>query len=123
MLQLTVRELLEATQTGALGRLLSLPKPVPVAWANRKAAQSADNELRLFNERKSALVKECGGELPDGAREYEFPSKEAKARYVSAMDELLAQSVDIDAVKLQLSDLRGDLSESDLVRLERLIAG
>jgi hypothetical protein len=120
MIKLTVRELLEVTQTGAFGRFLAIPKPVAVSWANRKAGSSADAELKAFDERKQALLKEYGATLPDGAREYAFPEG-AKEKFIPAMDELLAQAVDIEAQPVKVSDLRGDLSEADLSRLEKFV--
>lgn len=122
MIKLTVRELLEATQTGAFGRFLAVPKPVSVSWANRKAGTSADAELKAFDERKQALLKEHGATLPDGAREYVFPDG-AKEKYILAMDELLAQTVEVDASAVKVSDLRGDLSEADLSGLEKFVTG
>lgn len=120
MIKLTVRELLDATQTGAFGRFLAIPKPVPVSWANRKAGASADVELKAFTERKQGLLKEHKATLPEGATEYQFPDGE-REKFVSSVDELLAQTVDIEAVPVKVTDLRGDLSESDLTRLEKFI--
>lgn len=121
MIKLTVKELLEVTQTGAFGRFLAIPKPVAVSWVNRKAGPSADAELKAFDERKQALLKEHGGTLPEGGNEYVFPDG-AREKFVHAMDELLAQAVDVDAVPVKVTDLRGDLSEADLSRLEKFIA-
>lgn len=121
MIQITVRELVEVARSGAFGRFLAMPKPVAVSWANRKAGSSADAELRAFDERKQSLLKEHGATVTDGAREYSFPDGE-RDKYVAKMDELLAQAVEINATPVKLSDLRGDLSESDVIMLEKFIA-
>lgn len=120
MIQLTVEELLESTQTGAFARFLAVPKPVAISWANRRAGKSADAELTAFSEGQDALIKEHGGTLPDGANEYVFPEGE-KEKFLAAKAKLLSQVVDIDAVPVKVADLRGNLSELDLARLEKFI--
>jgi hypothetical protein len=121
MVKLTVKELLEVTQTGAFGRFLAIPKPVAVAWANRKAGPSVDVELKAYSDRRDALLKEHGAVLPEGAVEYQFPGGGLE-KFNAAMADLWAQSVEVDAIPVKVTDLRGDLSESDLLRLEKLIS-
>ena len=120
MIKLTVKQLVEATQSGALGRFLTLDKPIKVAWANRKQGPAATDELKLYDERRTALLKQHGT-LSEGAKEYTFADGEGE-KFQSAHAELIAQTVELPGEPVKLADLgAGRLSEIDLSVLEAFL--
>lgn len=115
-----LKELVALAQTGALGRFLATPKPVKVGWENRKLGPTADTELKAYNDRRLELLKDAGATLPEGSNEYVFPEG-GREKFQVAYEELLAQSVELPGSPVAVTDLKGDLSESDLVLLEKFI--
>ena len=128
MLKLTVRQLVDASNSGALRRYLNLEKPMTIAWKNRKQIAACDEELKLFGEKQVALAEKHGTKDPEKPNVFVFdvgvelkPGEIGPGRkaFTAAMEELLAQPVDTipgDPVSVQI--LGGKLSESDLVFLE-----
>ena len=117
MIKLTVKQLVEAVQSGALGRLLALDKPIKVAWANRKQGTSANDEIKAYDERRMVILKQHGT-LAEGAKEYTFAEGEAE-KFAAAHMELIQQTVELPGEPVKLADLgAGRLSEIDLSALE-----
>jgi hypothetical protein len=120
MIKLTVQQLVEAVQSGALGRLLALDKPIKVAWANRKQGTAATEELKSYDERRMALLK-AHGTLAEGATQYTFADGEAD-KFQAGHAELIAQTVELPGEPVKLADLgAGRLSEMDLSLLEAFL--
>lgn len=118
---LTIGELVSLAQTGVLAKFLTTPKPIKIGWENRKIGPTADTELKAYNDKRLELLKEVGATLPEGAKEYVFPGTEALEKFKIELNELLAQTVDLPGMPVNFSDLKGDLSESDLNLLEKFI--
>ena len=117
MIKLTVKQLIESVQSGALGRLLALNKPIKVAWANRKLGTSANDEIKAYDERRKVLLEQHGT-LVEGAQEYTFADGEG-AKFQTAHLELIQQTVELPGEPVKLADLgAGRLSEIDLSVLE-----
>jgi hypothetical protein len=117
MIALTVKQLIESVQSGALGRLLALDKPIKVAWTNRKLGTSANDEIKAYDERRMVILKQHGT-LAEGAKEYTFAEGEAE-KFGAAHLELIQQTVELPGEPVKLADLgTGRLSELDLSVLE-----
>jgi hypothetical protein len=128
MIKITVKQLIEASTSGALGRYLALEKPMTIAWKNRKQVSACNEEMKLYQEKQLALAEKYGTKDPEKPNVYLFdvgaelapgeggPQQKA---FSAAMEELLAQPVDTipgDPVSVQV--LGGKLSETDLFYLE-----
>ena len=128
MLKLTVRQLIDVSNSGALRRYLALEKPMTIAWKNRSQIAACDKELKLFQEKQRDLAEKYGVKDPEKPNVFVFdvgvelkpgeigPQRKA---FSEAMEELLNQPVDTipgEPVSVQVLDSK--LSESDLVFLE-----
>jgi hypothetical protein len=128
MLKLTVRQLVDASNSGALRRYLTLEKPMTVAWKNRKQISACDEELKLFQERQLALAEKYGTKDPEKPNVFTFdlgvelkPGENGpqRAAFNDAFNELLNQPVDtIPGDPVSVSALDGKLSEADMMLLE-----
>jgi hypothetical protein len=131
MLKLTVRQLVEASNSGALDRYLRLEKPMTVAWKNRNQVAACDKELKLFGEKQLALAEKHGTKDPEKPNVFVFdvgaelkpgeigPQRKA---FSEAMEELLGQPVDtIPGEQVSVQVLSGKLAETDLLLLEPFI--
>ena len=128
MLKLTVRQLVDASNAGALGRYLHLEKPMTISWKNRKQIAACDEELKLFQEKQLALAEKHGTKDPEKPNTFKFdvgtelkpeeigPQRKA---FIAAMEELLNQPVDtIPGEPVSVQVLGGKLSEADMLLLE-----
>ena len=126
MIKITVKQLVEAATSGALGRYLALEKPVSVSWKNRKQIPACNEEVKLYQEKQLALAEKYGTKDPEKPNVFKFDPElppgqqgpQLKA-FNAAMEELLAQAVDtIPGEPVSVSLLGGKLAETDLLLLE-----
>jgi len=128
MIKITVKQLIEVANSGALRRYLALEKPVSVAWKNRKQVVACDEEIKLYSEKQLALAQKFGTQDPANSNAYLFdvgvelspgeigPQRKA---FAAAMEELVAQQVDtIPGELVSVALLSGKLAETDLCLLE-----
>jgi len=113
-MKVTVRQLVQAAGSGALARLLSIPKSIGAGYKNRKLPAACEEEVRLYEKARVDLIKKHGGEIPyPGAESYAFPGGGQEA-FERDIVELLDQTVELPGEPLKLSDLlAGGLLESD----------
>jgi hypothetical protein len=128
MIAITVKQLIEASSCGALGRYLALDKPIGVAWKNRGQIAACNAEVKLYQEKQVELATKHGTKDVENPNIFRFDvglelkpgeSGPAQKAFTEAMNELLAQPIDTipgEPVSVQL--LGGRLSETDLVTLE-----
>lgn len=129
MIKLTVKQLVEASTSGALRRYLSIKKPIELAWKNRKQIATCDEELVLYTEKQKALAQEFGTPDKDNPNMFKFDvdanlapgeiGPQGKA-FNEAFQALLAQTIDtIPGEPVPVSLVKNELvSEADLYLLE-----
>ena len=122
---MTVRQLLLATespagQPSALQKFFQCPKPTAVSWANRKLIASCNNEVKLYHEHRLDLCKNLGT-LDPKTNNYIFKDAPVLNLFTQELAALQDQTVELDGVKVKISDLGGSLSEIDLSLLEPFI--
>jgi hypothetical protein len=128
MITITVKQLIEASSCGALGRYLSLDKPIGVAWQNRGQVGACNAEVKLYQEKQVELATKHGVKDTENPNLFRFDvgmelkpgeSGPAQKAFTAAMTELLAQPVDtIPGKPVSVQHLNGRLSEADLLTLE-----
>ena len=118
MIKVTVKQLVDAAQSGAYGRFANIRKTITAGHKNRKMPMAVLEELKHFETARAKIIEECEGKLSKDKTRYEFGEKAAE--FTQKFDELMAQPVDDlpgDAIKLA-DLLDGGLLESDYALLE-----
>ena len=128
-IQITVKQLAIASQSGALARFFALDRPIQVAWKNRKQVTACTEELKLYSDKLKALCEKYGTVSPSNPNVYAFdvddksiaPGTEGpqKKLFEIARAELEAQVVDtIPGDPVKVSETVGTLKVSDCEILE-----
>jgi hypothetical protein len=123
-MEITVKQLVQAVTSGALSRLLAIPKTIAAGYKNRKLPSACEEEIRLYEKARAGLVEKHGGTVPHpGALEYAFHDGGREA-FERDMVELLSQPINLPGEPIKLTDLlSGGLVESDYAVLEPFLTG
>jgi hypothetical protein len=121
MIKLTVKQLIDAASSGALGRYFTLEKPVAVTWKNRKQVEACNAELKAYDEKRIELCKKHGRLAENNT--YVFTGEgldpRAQANFDAEIQELWKQDVDsIPGDPVKIYSLKGSLTEVDASLLE-----
>lgn len=113
-MKLQLSEILEISP--ALAALNSAKLPVLAGFRIVKAISLIEPELKAYDAQRLRLAAELG-ELSENNSAYDFPNPDNARLFAEQMTVLLAEVVDIELPKIQLSDLGGDLNiEPHLLR-------
>jgi NAD-specific glutamate dehydrogenase len=117
MIKVTLKQLVEAAQSGAYGRFAAIRKTITAGHKNRKMPVAVQEELKQFDESRQKLITQCDGVLAEDKTSYTFNGKAEE--FAKGFEELLAQSVDLPGEPTKLADLLdGGLCEGDYALLE-----
>ena len=117
MIKVTLKQLVEAAQSGAYQRFTAIRKTITAGHKNRKMPAAVQEELKHFDEARKALVEKCGGVLSEDKTHYDFAEKGEE--FAKGFEELLAQTVELPGEAIKLADLLdGGLLETDYTLLE-----
>jgi NAD-specific glutamate dehydrogenase len=117
MIKVTLKQLVEAAQSGAYQRFTAIRKTITAGHKNRKVPAAVQEELKHFDEARKALVEKCGGVLSEDKTHYDFAEKGEE--FAKGFEELLAQTVELPGEPIKLADLLdGGLLEADYAMLE-----
>jgi NAD-specific glutamate dehydrogenase len=117
MIKVTVKQLVEATQSGAYARFASIRKTITAGHKNRKMPTAVQEELKHFETARKALIEKCEGVMSEDKTRYEFAEKGED--FAKGFEELLAQTVELPGEAIKLADLLdGGLLEGDYNLLE-----
>ena len=117
MIKVTLKQLVEAAQSGAYQRFTAIRKTITAGHKNRKVPAAVQEELKHFDEARKALVEKCGGVLSEDKTRYDFGDKSEE--FAKGFEELLAQTVELPGEAIKLADLLdGGLLEADYALLE-----
>ena len=127
MIKVTLKQLVEAAQSGAYQRFTAIRKTITAGHKNRKVPAAVQEELKHFDEARKALVEKCGGVLSEDKTRYDFDEAKPEGEgglskaeeFAKGFEELLAQTVELPGEAIKLADLLdGGLLEADYALLE-----
>jgi hypothetical protein len=107
----------------ALERLAAVKLPVKTAYNVSRMLAKAGSEIRAFNERRDALIKELGEPNPEKPGMIEITKHENLVKFGEAMRELGEVEVSIDRDQIPLDTFgNAEVASGDLMLLEKFIA-
>jgi hypothetical protein len=120
-IKITVKQLIDAATSGALGRYFALEKPIAATWKNRKQVEACNTELKAYDEKRIELCKKHGRLAENNI--YLFTGdgldEKAQANFDAEILELWKQDVDsIPGEPVKIQTITGSLKETDAVLLE-----
>jgi hypothetical protein len=117
MIKVTLKQLVEAAQSGAYARFAAIRKTITAGHKNRKVPAAVQEELKHFEEARKGLIEKCEGKLTEDGKQYTFNGKAEE--FVKGFEELVAQTVELPGDAIKLPDLLdGGLLEADYALLE-----
>jgi hypothetical protein len=126
MIKITYKQLLTVlsagfnpdTKVGAYGRFATIRKAITAGHKNRKMPAAVQEEIKHFNETRDAIIARFGGMLNATKTDYDWLA-DKKDEGVKAIEELLAQEVELPGERIKMTDLLdGGLCEGDYEPLE-----
>jgi hypothetical protein len=128
-IQITVKKLVIANESGALTRFFALDRPIQMAWKNRKQLAACNEELQFYSDKLKELCEKYGTVSVSNPNAYVFdvdnksvaPGTEGpqKKLFEIARAELEAQVVStIPGDPVKVSETVGTLKVSDCEILE-----
>jgi hypothetical protein len=120
MIKLKLAEVVAAAP--ALERLAAVRLPVKTAYNVSRMLAKAGSEIRAFNERRDALIKELGEPNPEKPGMIEIAKHENLVKFGEAMRELGEVEVSIDRDPIPLDTFgNAEVASGDLMLLEKFI--
>lgn len=132
MITISLRQLVQLSESRLLNKFFALDPPVAVAWTNRKQPTFINEVLKSYDEQRLALCQRFGVKNPTTGN-YHFdvaledvekqplntPPGPNRLAFNAALDELLNQVVsDIPGNPVKVSELSGHLNTLECVALE-----
>ena len=118
MIKVSYKQLLTVLASGTYGRFATIRKAITAGHKNRKVPAAIQEEVKHFNETRDGIVARFGGVLNVTKTDYDWPDGK-KDEAVKAMDELMAQEVELPGERIKMADLLdGGLCEGDYEPLE-----
>lgn len=97
--------------------------PTKVAYRLARILKKMQEELKVLDEQRIAIIKEFGKAQEDGNYKVDDSDKSNFENFRKKMDELLAEEIKIDLDPIDLSLVKIDVTATELAVLEKFFTG